>query len=292
MTLVRRNPLGSWQVGALVLALSLPSMGSAYAAAPKEQHEQLLVAAGEHSNAGRHDAALQAYADAFEAMSVQLRVSGVGELVALEAGSAAIADYQARGERESLKRGRAVILAFMQAVRTAGPGIESVPLDAVKQQLVKLDALIPADELAVGSVEEDDEPATEQPQVELEPTQEESSTNDSGRQPLAAMGKAGVGLLVVGGVVVNAGVALLIRQPTYFPRDDPQATYLTTTRPAGWALLGSGVATVVVGAVLLGVERSRARSRSNRVARSRRRAVVAHPWVAPGSGGVGLLGRF
>lgn len=290
--LARRNPLGSWSVGVLALALGLPSMGSTYAAAPKDRHEQLLVAAGEHSNAGRHEAALQAYADAFEAMSVSLQVSGVGELVALEAGSAAIADYQARGDRESLERGRAVILAFMQAVRTAGPGIESVPLDAVKQQLAELDALTPVDELEVVGEEDGQEPPTEETAPEVVSSQDEPRPKDTGRRPLGPMGKAGVALLVIGGVSANAGVALLIRQPTNFPRNDPRATYLTTTRPPGWALMGGGLATVAVGAVLLGVDRVRARGPRAQASKGHRSVVVAHPWVDLGAAGVRLDGRF
>lgn len=275
------------------LAAARPSQ----AHAPEQRHEQLLVVAGEHRAAGRHEQALAAYAEAFEAMTPELRVSGVGELVALEAGNAALEDYQARGERESLVRGRAVVVAFIESIKTARPGVETVPMDGAKRLLSQIDQAMPAAEPAVPEAGEaaGEEAASEdiEPVGSDEPASPAEADEPRARGgPLGAMGKAGVALLVVGGVSVNAGVALLIRSPTYFPRDDPNATRITTTRPPGWAMLGGGLTSVVVGAVLLGIDRQRARAKTARAGEARRIAVSAQAWLTSDVQGLGLHGRF
>lgn len=101
----------------------------------------------------------------------------------------------------------------------------------------------------------------------------------SSTQPLGGMGKAGIGLLVGGAAGVGVGVALVVR-PAKLDRDDPR--FETTTRPPGWAVLATGAAAAVTGAVLLGLDRSRAR---------RARTAVA-PWIAPEGGGVVASVRF
>lgn len=112
--------------------------------------------------------------------------------------------------------------------------------------------------------------------------------DDSG---LRGMGKAGVGLLVAGGLGAIAGITLVVLPPKTFPTGDPNAANIKTTRPPGWGVLGGGVAAVVVGAVLLGLDRKQAKRRATAGLRAKPQALV-HPWLGPEGAGVGVVGRF
>jgi hypothetical protein len=110
---------------------------------------------------------------------------------------------------------------------------------------------------------------------------------------LGGKGKAGVALLVVGGLGAITGTVLVIRKPEYFEVGDPHApTEYSTTRPPGWALLGGGVAVVVVGAVLLGLDRKQAKQRAAAGVGGKKATAKLHPWFGPQGAGLGVHGRF
>ena len=102
---------------------------------------------------------------------------------------------------------------------------------------------------------------------------------------LRGMGKAGIGLLVVGSLGVIGGIPLMIIQPLPVKDDPLQATKARDTTPLGGAVLGVGAAALVTGAVLLALDRKRAKAR-------RTKAAMVHPWLRADGGGVGVAGRF
>jgi hypothetical protein len=113
-------------------------------------------------------------------------------------------------------------------------------------------------------------PVTTGPGLVEHPTAEPTDTGpstDSKRAALGPKGKAGVGLLVLGGASAIVGIGLSI--PKWTPvADDP--TRERSPRPVGWALVGVGGAALVTGAVLLALDRRAAAGRRTRA------------WVAPG----------
>lgn len=268
----------------LCLAIAMPVR----AAAPEADFEQTLAQADRHANAGRHADALRTYAAAFGAMPDNLRVSGVAEFIALAAGRAAIADYQERGEAQALERGQAVLVRFIDRV-LAEPSAEG-SADAAQALLAKIEAMVPPAPPRAPQPETHDEPA---PEREREPARAGAEPRDRGK--INAMGKTGIGLMVAGGLTTIGGVVLVALPPSGFPEGDPNANKVTTTRPAGAAVLGGGAALVIVGAVLLGVERTRAkRQRTSTAGSSMLRATRAtvHPWLRAHAGGLGVTGYF
>ena len=103
-------------------------------------------------------------------------------------------------------------------------------------------------------------------------------TEDRKKKPLGALGKAGIGLLAGGVVLLGTGIGLAVPEPRPDP-DDPLREI--NTRPVGYAVLGVGAAAIVTGAVLLVLDRRKARR-------------VAHlaPMIDRGSAGLLLVGRF
>lgn len=194
---VRRSPL----LCGLVISVALATAAApVYAAAPKGgDFEQLIAEADEHADQGRHAQALQAYAAAFDEMPSDLKASGVGEFVAVAAGKAAIDDYHARGERGSLQAGRAVLLSFIEVAHAAGAAADPALIEAAKERLAELDALMPAaPEPSEASATPDDDEARPEPA----PKPERAAAPDRSR--------LGVALAVTGGVVALAGVGLVI----------------------------------------------------------------------------------
>lgn len=101
---------------------------------------------------------------------------------------------------------------------------------------------------------------------------------------LGHTGRAGVGVLAAGLAVLAPGIALAIvgqrtdRGPHGLEREGDRRDFT----PTGGALLGIGVAAAIAGAVLLGVDRRRARTRPTSFA----------PLAAPRLGGISLATRF
>lgn len=95
---------------------------------------------------------------------------------------------------------------------------------------------------------------------------------------LGTLGKAGVGLVAGGAVVLGAGLGLAIADPPPNPNDP---LLVRPTRPVGYALIGVGASAVISGAVLLILDR-----------RKKRNVVQLAPLMQPGSAGLLLVGRF
>jgi hypothetical protein len=110
---------------------------------------------------------------------------------------------------------------------------------------------------------------------------------DDDPNALRGMGKAGIALLVVGGLGAITGVTMVVVEPTYFEPGDANANQYRTTRPPGYGLLAGGAAALIAGAVLLGLDRKQAKRRAAGKAEAR-----VHPWVGPQGAGVGVVGRF
>jgi len=99
------------------------------------------------------------------------------------------------------------------------------------------------------------------------------------RVPLLGLGKAGIGLLATGAVGLGVGIGLAVAGRR-LDRDDERGG--TDFRPAGYATLGVSAALLVTGAVLLGVDRGRARRLRN----------AAAPLFGPRFAGIVVVGRF
>lgn len=104
------------------------------------------------------------------------------------------------------------------------------------------------------------------------------------RAPLRGLGRGGVALLAVGGVLAFTGVGLVAApKPDRFDvADVERPSEPKSSRPAGYAMLATGGAAIVVGAVLLGVDRRRAT----------RRRLSFSPIIGPRLTGFSLATRF
>jgi hypothetical protein len=96
--------------------------------------------------------------------------------------------------------------------------------------------------------------------------------------PLGTQGKVGIGLLAAGTAGTFIGIGLVASGSRVNGRIEREGRDL---RPAGYALLGASLATGIVGAVLLGLDRRRAR---------RLRGIA--PVLGPRALGLELHGRF
>lgn len=99
-----------------------------------------------------------------------------------------------------------------------------------------------------------------------------------GPAPLTNMGKAGIGLLAGGTLATAAGLGLSLAKE---PADANMPLNKITIHPAGYGILGVGVAALITGTVLLVLDRRKAR-----------RNVQLAPTAGAGSTGLVLLGRF
>ena len=130
------------------------------------------------------------------------------------------------------------------------------------------------------ATEEDPTDATGEPG---DPEQTDEANDDpSPKAPLATMGKAGIGLLAGGVVVAGVGAGLL-SQGRKLDEQDGQPLERTGRdyRPPGIAVLVSGGALIVAGAVMLGLDRKNAAKRKEALVR-----------VLPGLNGMTIMGRF
>jgi len=99
-----------------------------------------------------------------------------------------------------------------------------------------------------------------------------------GPAPLTNMGKAGIGLLAGGTLATAAGLGLSLAEE---PADANMPLNKITIHPAGYAILGVGIAALVTGTVLLVLDRRKAK-----------RNVQLAPTAGANSTGLVLLGRF
>jgi hypothetical protein len=123
----------------------------------------------------------------------------------------------------------------------------------------------------------DDPGSSATPPPELRPPVEDTSRAE--RRPLGKMGGAGVALVVVGGAATIAGVALLAIPVEDAHADDPERTETASYRVPGGVVLGVGLATLVVGAALLGTDRAHAKRRASALAPSFGRRWVGVSWT-------------
>lgn len=112
-------------------------------------------------------------------------------------------------------------------------------------------------------------------------------TTDGSPDGLGPKGKAGIALLVVGGLGAVAGVTLVVLPSKTFPAGDPNAAYVRSTMPPGVGVLVGGGVAIVVGAVLLGLDRKQAKQRRNDKATAR-----LQPWLGSQGAGLSVAGRF
>jgi hypothetical protein len=98
-------------------------------------------------------------------------------------------------------------------------------------------------------------------------------------EPLGTMGRTGIGLIAAGTAGTVIGIALVVSGSRVNGRVEREGQDL---RPAGYALLGTSLALGITGAVLLGVDRRRARQRQAQIV----------PTLGPGHIGLGVSGRF
>lgn len=274
------------------LAVALTATGPVHAAAPKPDFEQLIAQADEHTSAGRHAEALRSYSEAFRAMPESLKSSGVGEFVALAAGSAAIEDFRARGDSTSLADGRLVLMSFIGAAKRADPASGPASIDGAKERLAEIDALTPK----AGE-------ATVTPTPTAEATDETDAPPEPEPQADAAPDRTGlgIGLAVAGGVATLAGLGLVIagaRQVPWYEAKLEAQGWVTTdegydaqiaeaerTRNLdvglGAAVLVVGVGLGIGGAVLLAKQRKRGG-----------REVAVLPMLGRERAMLGVTGRF
>ncbi len=175
----------------------------AHAAAPEEDFEQHLVVGDAHMSQERHADALEAYGLAVEAMDPVTRASAVGEFVAVDAGKAALQDFNTRADPASLERGIEVLDLFIATAESAAPGSDVASTDKAKAQRAELVALRPPP----------------QP-VELEPVPDPAldvGQDDGADDPVvddqprrSGSKRAGIALVVAGGVTVLGGAGLII----------------------------------------------------------------------------------
>ena len=85
---------------------------------------------------------------------------------------------------------------------------------------------------------------------------EQPTQPDRTRRPLAGMGKAGIGLLVTGAAGLGVGIGLVAAGTAVDDGNDRQAI---DRRPPGYAVIGTSAALAITGAILLGLDRRRAR---------------------------------
>ena len=273
--LIRRTRLVAPIATSVALATVLAAQPAIALSAPAQgDFEQLLADADGHAIEGRHAQALTEYEQAFAAMPAELRATSVGELVVVAASKSALEDFKARGDIESLKRGRALLVDFIVVVSSHASS--SPPsLDTARKQLAEIDDATPAPEPAAAA-EPEPEPEPE-PETEPEPEPEPPAVEAESTEPVDDRSmherdrKLGLGLAIGGGAVTLGGLALIIagtQQVPWFqqrmeeigwtpdhPDYDTEAARAIRTRNidigVGAGLAVVGLSASVAGAVLL-----------------------------------------
>ncbi len=126
--------------------------------------------------------------------------------------------------------------------------------------------------------------------------QQEDAASNTGSQPpppngqppgqdqpttgMSTTGKAGIGMMAVGGLGVAVGLGLTINPPKQ--EKETNGYRFISTRPPGAALLAIGGVTLVTGVALFIVDRNRQKQRRSAVT----------PVIGPGVAGVSWAGRF
>lgn len=269
------------------------ALGLAPSAEEESTFEELLARADEHASEGRHAAALDDYERAFAAMPATLRPTGVGEVLALAAGKAALEDYAAGGDARSLRRGRALVTAFL-TVASTNPGAASLSLDAARTRLEEID-----DVLSVGApelepeveVEPEPEPAPGpqndlQPQIDPAEPSRMSSGSPWTMDDKSSARRVGTGLMVAGALVSAGGAITTVIGGWMLPQYQPHArvSFLQERRyPRSPVALGMGLSLFAAGFVPLAIgicafRKAPEGKRCGREKRSETHALVS-PWL-------------
>lgn len=123
-----------------------------------------------------------------------------------------------------------------------------------------------------GKLEEDAQtiPPTQANDDPTEPKTDPITTDDTssrgGKGKLGTKGKAGIALVALGAAGVITGIVLIVL-PDRPKSGDP--TREVFTQPPGYGVLAGGAVSLVVGAVLLGIDRKQAKKSSRKQARIR-----------------------
>lgn len=131
------------------------------------------------------------------------------------------------------------------------------------------------------------DPDSTRPDDTIGPKTDPLTDEDPSR--LGPKGKAGIGLLVVGGVGVLTGVVLVALPDWEGKNGTRDASKLFNAKNPGYGVLGGGAAFLIVGAVLLGLDRAQAKRRAGTKKEAR---LHPHPWFGPQGAGLGVTGRF
>lgn len=148
---------------------------------------------------------------------------------------------------------------------------ETELIEAIEGRLATLAADLEADAT---------EPATDPTTAPTDPDPTEPkpivTTDDTSSGKLGTKGKAGIALVALGAAGVVAGLVLIVLP------DRPKTGDLTRevfTQPPGYGVLAGGAVSLVVGAVLLGIDRKQAKKQGKQSGRK-------HARVRLGAGGV------
>src|SRR5690606_19837156 len=126
----------------------------------------------------------------------------------------------------------------------------------------------------------EDAPGKPDPGADVPAVATPETSEDRPRKPLGPLGRAGIGVAVVGvGTLVSGGILFAVGE-----RVDPPTGRAPDIRgrnfaPPGVALMVTGGAALVAGAVLLVVDRTRAKKRTSAL-------------LLPSPGGLSITGRF
>ncbi len=158
--------------------------------------------------------------------------------------------------REEFAKIRPAIVTFLED-REVARALAAREAEAAKQQ-----------EAAANNGAQNPPPGGQPPDQDLPP------------EGMSTTGKAGVGMMAVGGIGVAVGLGLTLNPPRQQSED--VGWELISTRPPGAALLAIGGVTLVTGVALFIVDRNRQKQRRSAVT----------PVVGPGVAGVSWAGRF
>lgn len=128
---------------ACVLVLSSSRDASAWQLGPAKSggYERSMAEAGVLVDKGKHREALVRFAEAFEAMPADVKVSDVGEFVVYSGTQAALRQFQADGDPAVLLQGKALAASFLVLVGRAQPGASVAAVERAQAALTELEAL-------------------------------------------------------------------------------------------------------------------------------------------------------
>jgi len=275
-----------------ILAVSVVGHApTGYAASVSESVEDnefdaLVAHAERERGTGRHLSAARTYVGAFRALSFSDRVGLMGELVI----DNALQDYwKAYAQRAKdvavLEEAVGMLQEYIEFLERARMGGQaSVMSPRLLTQLERLNTEIDA-RRATEAMITSASAGEYEPEPEPEPgTNASIDSSESRESSRGTMEKAGIGLMISGGVVIVPGIVFLVRKPTPITDDPERVGKRWNTRPLGGLLLGSGALVAIVGGVLYGVAAGRSKRRPS--------SASIHPWMGPTGGGVGVAGHF